>query len=65
VRALRATWERNRESFFDVQAFLRLLDGYEKARLIETIGRMVAAFPPALGALGVPGFGEQDADIDE
>ncbi len=65
VRALRATWERNPESFFDVQAFLRLLDGYEKAQLIETIGRMVTAFPAALGALGVPGFGEQDADIDE
>lgn len=65
VRALRATWERNPESFFDVQAFLRLLDGYEKAQLIETIARMVTAFPAALGALGVPGFGEQDADIDE
>ena len=65
VRALRATWERNPESFFDVQAFLRLLNGYEKAHLIETIGRMVAAFPSALGALGVPGFGAQDTDIDE
>lgn len=65
VWALRATWERNPDSFFDVQAFLRSLDGYEKAQLIETIGRMVTAFPAALGALGVPGFGEQDADIDE
>src|SRR5574341_298123 len=60
VRALRATWERNPASFFDVQTFLRSLNGSEKAQLIETIGRMVAAFPPALGALGVPGFGEQD-----
>lgn len=65
VRALRATWERNPDSFFDVQAFLRSLNGYEKADLIETIGRMVTGFPAALGALGVPGFGEQDADIDE
>ena len=65
VRALRATWERNPNSFFDVRAFMRSLDAYEKPQLIEAIGRIIAAFPPALGALGVPGFLPPDADVDE
>ena len=65
VRALRATWERNPNSFLDVRAFLRSLDGCEKPQLIEAIGRIIAAFPPALGALGVSGFLPPDADVDE
>jgi len=65
VRALRATWERNPDSFFDVRAFLRSLDAYQKPQLIEAIGRIIAAFPPALGELGVLGFLAPDADVDE
>jgi len=65
VRALRATWERNSDSFFDVRAFLRSLDAYEKPQLIEAIGRIIAAFPPALGVLGVPGFDADGADVIE
>ena len=62
VRALRATWEMNPESFFDVAAFLRGLDTREKAELIETIGTIVVAFPQTLGLFGIAGFDETDDD---
>jgi hypothetical protein len=65
VRALLATWEVNPESFFDVRTFLRSLEDHEKGQLIEMIGRMVSVYPSALGALGVPGFGEDETDVDE
>lgn len=63
VRALRATWETNPDSFLDVEAFLRGLDAHEKAELIETIGKIVVAFPQTLGVFGVAGFDETD-DVD-
>jgi hypothetical protein len=44
---------------------MRSLDAYEKPQLIEAIGRIIALFPPALGAFDVPGFAAQDADVDE
>lgn len=53
VRALRATWETNPDSFLDVDAFLRGLGARGKAELIETIGRIVIAFPHTLGLFGV------------
>jgi DNA-binding MarR family transcriptional regulator len=53
VRALRATGETNPDSFLDVDAFLRGLDTREKGELIETIGKIVVAFPQALGLFGV------------
>jgi len=62
VRALRATWEMNSESFLDVNAFLRELDARGKGELIETIGKIVVAFPQALGVFGVAGFDEADDD---
>lgn len=62
VRALRATWEMNPESFLDVEAFLRGLDARGKAELIETIGKIVAAFPQTLGLFGVAGFDETGDD---
>jgi len=66
VRALRATWETNPDSFLDVQAFLRGLDARGKAELIETVGKIVLAFPQTLGLFGVAGFGEtDDGDDDE
>lgn len=65
VRALRATWEANPDSFLDVEAFLRGLDAREKAELIETIGKIVAAFPQTLGLFGVAGFDENEDDGDE
>ncbi len=65
VRALRTTWETNPESFLDVDAFLRNLDAREKGELIETIGKIVVAFPQTLGAFGVAGFDETDDDGDD
>jgi hypothetical protein len=65
VRALLATWEVNPESFLDLRAFLRSLEDHEKGQLIEMIGRMISIYPSALGALGVPGFGEDETDVDE
>ena len=64
VRALRATWETNPDSFLDVEAFLRGLDASEKAELIETIGKIVVAFPQTLDLFGVAGFDETDDDDD-
>jgi hypothetical protein len=64
VRALRVTWETNPDSFFDVEAFLRGLDAREKAELIETIGKIVLAFPQTLDLFGVAGFDEADDDED-
>lgn len=65
VRALRATWRTNPHSFFDVQAFLKRLDSVEKRELIETIGKIVLAFPQALGLLGVAKSGETAGDDNE
>jgi hypothetical protein len=64
VRALHATWEMNPQSFLDVEAFLRGLDTRGKAELIETIGKIVVAFPQTLGLFGVAGFEESDDDDD-
>lgn len=64
LRALRATWERNPSSFFDVAAFLRSLRSCEKPELIEAIGRMVVAYPSALRLLGVAGFDVDETEVD-
>lgn len=65
VRALRATWETNPDSFLDVEAFLQGLDMCEKAELIEAIGKIVAAFPQTLGLFGLAGFDDTDDDDDD
>ncbi len=64
VRALRATWERNPGSFFDVQAFLRSLRTREKTELVEAISGIVAHYPQTLALLGVPGFDDENTDSD-
>ena len=65
LRALRATWEMNSESFLHVDVFLRKLDARGKPELIETIGKIVVAFPQTLGLFGVAGFGETDDGDDD
>ena len=68
VRALHATWKMNPDSFFDADAFLRSLDSAEKRELIETIGKIVIAFPQTLGHFGVAGFDDvehDEADYDD
>lgn len=64
VRAVRATWETNPASFLDVEAFLRGLDSRGKAELIETIGRIIVAFPQTLALFGVAGFDATDTGDD-
>lgn len=59
-----ATWEMNPDSFLDVKGFLRGLDTRGKAELIETIGKIVLAFPQTLGLFGIAGFDETDDDDD-
>ncbi len=65
VHALRATWNAHPDSFLDMEVFLRALDTREKAELIETIGRIVIAYPQTLGFFGVARFDESDHDDDE
>jgi hypothetical protein len=59
VRALRATWQQNPSSFFDVRAFLRSLRSRDKAELVDAIGRIVASYPQVLALLGVHGFDDR------
>jgi uncharacterized Zn finger protein len=61
VEALRATWEANPQSFFDLDRWLESLAKQSKADLIESIGQMVVESPGLLGLFGVPGF-EEDGD---
>lgn len=65
VRALRATWNVNPDSFFDADSFLQSLDSAEKRELIEMIGKIVIAFPRTLGLFGVAGFDEGEGDDDD
>lgn len=65
VRALRATWEQNPSSFFDVRAFLRSLNTRDKAELVDAIGRIVASYPQALALLGVQGFDDEGDDSND
>ena len=59
------TWEVNPGSFLDVESFLRRLETRGKPELIETIGKIVVAFPQTLGLFGVAGFDETDDDGDD
>ena len=61
VRALRATWERNPSSFFDVRAFLRSLETRTKAELVGAISRIVAHYPQVLALFGVQGVDNEDS----
>ena len=54
----------NPQSFLDVGAFLRGLGTRGKAKLIETIGKIIVAFPQTLGLIGVAGFEDTDDDDD-
>lgn len=64
VRALRATWDENHDSFFDLEVFLKDLAAKPKVELVETIRQILVAYPESLAALGVPGF-EPDRDDEE
>jgi hypothetical protein len=65
IHALRATWETNPESFFDLDGWLKVLSAETKATLIAMIGKMVVQSPELLGLFGVPGFEEEEEGEDE
>ena len=65
IHALRATWEANPQSFFDLDEWLESLMKQSKADLIEAIGRMVVESPALLSLFGVPGFEEQCDEEDD
>ena len=64
IHALRATWEANPDSFFDLDGWLKELSAQSKASLVAAIGKMVVQSPALLSVFGVPGF-EEEADDDE
>jgi len=64
VHALRATWEANPSSFFNLDDWLKKLAEEPKATLVEAIGNMVVEFPALLSVFGVPGF-EEEVEGDE
>ena len=65
IHALRATWEANPDSFFDLDEWLARLAKQSKAELIESIGQMVVQSPELLGLFGVAGFDEDEKDADD
>jgi uncharacterized Zn finger protein len=65
VHSLRATWEANPQSFFDLDAWLKRLAEEPKTSLVEAIRNMVVAEPALLSVFGVPGFEEEEEDDEE
>ncbi len=64
VRALKATWEVNPTSFFDLDVFLGELSAKSKADLIKLIARVIAVAPEGLAACGFSEF-EPERDRDD
>ena len=62
VRALRATWKENPESFFELQDALTELAAKSKDYLLAAIVNMAMRAPEGLGALGVTQFSEEDVE---
>jgi uncharacterized Zn finger protein len=65
IHALRATWEANPESFFDLDSFLKKLADEPKESLVEAIANMVEASPGLLSVFGVQGFEDEEPGEDE
>jgi hypothetical protein len=65
IHALRATWEQNPDSFFDLDHWRMELSALSKARLIESIGEMVLRSPELLSVFGVPGFDDEAEDGED
>jgi hypothetical protein len=64
IHAVRATWEQNPDSFFDLDHWRKGLSALSKASLIESIGEMVLRSPELLSVFHVPGF-DLEAEDDE
>jgi hypothetical protein len=61
VYALRETWDKNPESFFNFDEWFTELPKQSKETLVEAIRNMVHHSPNLLTVFGVPGF-EEDED---
>ena len=64
VRAVRATWDKNPESFLDLEQCLRQVATQPKARLVATIRQMVLRSPQCLTVLGIRGFEDKTEEND-
>jgi len=65
IHALRETWNRNPQSFFDLDQFLAELFERPKAELVEAIGQIVKQSPEFLRVFGIAGFEEEDDEDEE
>ena len=65
IHALRATWEANPDSFFNLDDWLLELTEKPKAELIEAIEQMVLLSPDCLSVFGIPGFDEDDEEYED
>lgn len=65
VHALRATWDKNPDSFFNLDDWLAALPKEPKESLVEAIRNMVLHSPNLLTVFGVPGFEEDESDEDD
>jgi hypothetical protein len=64
VHALRKTWDKNPDSFFNLDAWLAALPKQPKDSLVEAIRNIVLHSPSLLTVFGVPGF-EEGADDED
>ena len=62
VRALRATWKENPETFFELQDVLTTLSTRSKDYLLAAIVNMAMRAPEGLAAFGVTHFAEEDVE---
>jgi hypothetical protein len=65
VHALRATWDKNPDSFFNLDDWLAALPKEPKESLVESIRNMVLHSPTLLTVFGVPGFEEDESGEDD
>ena len=65
VHALRATWDKNPDSFFNLNDWLAALPKEPKESLVESIRSMVLHSPALLTVFGVSGFEEEENDEDD
>ena len=65
VHALRATWDKNPDSFFNLDDWLAALPKEPKESLVESIRNMVLHSPTLLNVFGVPGFEEDESGEDD
>lgn len=62
ILALRETWNVNPDSFFDLDKFLRDLEGQPQEWLVEIIGSIISQFPECLSVFRIPGFDDEAED---